>query len=133
MGMTGDEVALAEAGAVLVGVVVAPFVVPAAAARFFKSDQVRSSFWRMYLPLAGFCFMTMNSQWFTLRKSSKYSTDQWYLDTSDVHGRPWSRVSHHFIRNTRVIKPCVTSTHTLGKSGSPNCLHMLSLKPLTRS
>jgi hypothetical protein len=50
-----------------------------AAVRFFSSDQVRSSFCRMNLPLFSLRFMIMNSQWLTLRRSSKYSTDQWYL------------------------------------------------------
>ena len=40
---------------------------------------------------------------------------------------------HHFMRNTLDISPCVTNTHTLGKLSSPNDLHRLSLKPLTRS
>src|SRR5690242_20404965 len=69
----------AECEWVLLGGVDVDVVPPAAAALRFSSDQVRSSFWSMYLRLASLCFMTMNSQWLTLRRSSKYSTDQWYL------------------------------------------------------
>jgi len=50
------------------------------AARRLSSDHVRSSFWSMYRPLFSLRFMIMNSQWLTLRRSSKYSTDQWYLE-----------------------------------------------------
>jgi hypothetical protein len=78
--MVGDEStlpALTGVGRleVAVGVPDAAF----AAVRFFSSDHVRSSFCRMNLPLFSLCFMIMNSQWLTLRRSSKYSTDQWYL------------------------------------------------------
>lgn len=81
MGTTGEEVEFPEEvvrgfGRDEVGVLE---VLPSAAARFLRADQVRSSFSRTNLELVGFCFMTMNSQWFTLRRSSKYSTDQWYL------------------------------------------------------
>ena len=106
---------------------------PFAAVRRLSSDHVLSSFSNIYLPLLSLRFMIMNSQWLTLRRSSKYSTDQWYLWSvrlvlSSVH-----RLTDHFMRKTLVIRPCVTRTATLGKSSSPNCLHKLSLKPLTRS
>jgi len=43
------------------------------------------------------------------------------------------RQTNHFMRNTLVIRPCVTSMRTLGQSSSANCRHKLSLKLLTRS
>jgi hypothetical protein len=81
-GIVGDEFSCpALTGVGRLGVVVVVFVleVPLAAARRFSSDQVRSSFCKMNLPLFSLRFMIMNSQWLTLRRSSKYSTDQWYL------------------------------------------------------
>lgn len=65
MGTTGEDVAFPEipdkgVGLDEVEVLLLPF--SPAAARFFRSDHVRSSFSSMYLPLAGLCFMTMNSQ-----------------------------------------------------------------------
>lgn len=82
MGTTGEDVAFPDipdngVGLEEVGVPLLDF--PSVAARFLRADHVRSSFSKMYLPLAGLCFMTINSQWLTLRRSSKYSTDQWYL------------------------------------------------------
>jgi hypothetical protein len=78
-GIVGDEVDCpALTGVGLLGVV-DTLDDPFAAARRFSSDQVRSSFCRMNLPLFSLRFMIMNSQWLTLRRSSKYSTDQWYL------------------------------------------------------
>src|SRR3569833_3118486 len=56
-----------------------------------SSDQVRSLFSSVYLPLSSLRIMR-NSQWFTLRRSSKYSTLKWY----------------HFLRMTRDMRPCVT-------------------------
>lgn len=63
----------------LLGVVAEAFPVSDAAALFFSSDQVRNSFCKMYFAFASDRFMMINSQWLTLRRSSKYSTDQWYL------------------------------------------------------
>jgi hypothetical protein len=79
--MAGEAVTIPGAGSPLLGLdeAGAPFEVFAAAARRFRSDHVLSSFSSTYFPLVAFCFITMNSQWLTLRKSSKYSTDQWYL------------------------------------------------------
>ena len=78
IGIVGDSVR-ADCECVLLGVVDVELPPPAAAALRFSSDQVRSSFCRMYFVFVLLCFITMNSQWFTLRRSSKYSTDQWYL------------------------------------------------------
>ena len=103
------------------------------AARRLSSDNVRSSFWRMYRPLLSLRFIIMNSQWLTLRRSSKYSTDQWYLEHVSSGLLTHRYVPHHFMRKTRDINPCVTSTHTLGKLSSWKDLHRLSLNPLTRS
>lgn len=61
----------------------------------FSSDQVRRLFSRMYFPESSFLRMMRNSQWLTLRRSSKYSTEKWY----------------HFMRKTRDISPCVTVIH----------------------
>jgi hypothetical protein len=132
-GIVGDEFSCpALTGVGRLGVVVV-LDEPLAAVRFFSSDQVRSSFSSMNFPLFSLRFMIMNSQWFTLRRSSKYSTDQWYLTRQYITSKAVGYGAHHFMRKTLVISPCVTSTHTLGKSSSPNCLHKLSLKPLTRS
>jgi hypothetical protein len=81
-GIVGEEVNCpALTGVGLLGVVVV-LDEPLAAVRFFSSDQVRNSFCRMNLPLFSLRFIIINSQWLTLRRSSKYSTDQWYLYTS---------------------------------------------------
>jgi hypothetical protein len=78
-GIVGEEVVCPALTGVGLLDVVGVLDDPLAAVRRFSSDQVRSSFWRMNLPLFSLCFMIMNSQWLTLRRSSKYSTDQWYL------------------------------------------------------
>ena len=77
-GMVGEP-AREDCDCGLLGVIDGGLVPPAAAALRFSSDHVRSSFCRMYFLFCSLCFMIMNSQWLTLRRSSKYSTDQWYL------------------------------------------------------
>ena len=65
IGIVGEEIRFPGpgAGAPLVDVTAVELLVPVvAAARFLRSDQVRSSFCNMYLPLVWCCFMTMNSQ-----------------------------------------------------------------------
>ena len=82
-GIVGDEVRPAcppeVRGVDLLDVDGEAFDAFSCAVRRLSSDHVRNSFWRIYLPLLSLRFMTINSQWLTLRRSSKYSTDQWYL------------------------------------------------------
>ncbi len=85
------------------------------AALRLSSDHVRNSFWRIYLPLFSLRFMMINSQWFTLRRSSKYSTDQWYLDSlvSGAFKRPRKAAILPFHEeNSRHQAMCDQHTHT---------------------
>ena len=77
----------------LAALVFAPVVAAAAAAAaaaalcLLSSDHVRSWVSRLYFPEPRFIFMSTNSQWLTFRRSSKYSTDQWYLAPISQHPR----------------------------------------------